>query len=70
MTTDLYRKLNNYDYSPKNLVIIYKYLETGRLPRGLKEEQRERYKLMLENFIINDDDELYYIMTKINTKPC
>ena len=59
MTTNLYRKLNNYDYSSENLDIIIDYLENGTIPDDFSEEKEQRFITMFEEFSVRGDD-LYY----------
>ena len=52
MTTNLYRKLNNYDYSSENLDIIIDYLENGTIPDDFSEEKEQRFITMFEDFSV------------------
>jgi hypothetical protein len=59
MTTNLYRKLNNYDFSPENIDIMIDYLENGIIPDNFTEEKEIRFKAMCEDFAVRGND-LYY----------
>ena len=59
MTTDLYRKLNNFDYSEKNMPIIYNYIQHKKLPEDFSDYKKKRYKTMFKDFVIEGDDLIY-----------
>jgi len=59
MATDIYRKLNNFDYSEQNLPIIFNYIRNGILPEDYSDYKRRRFKMMFRDFIIKGDDLVY-----------
>ena len=65
MTTQLYRKLNLLDYSPKKLEIVREFLTTGAVPPEYKEKTIERFINHYKDFKLVGNDLIY---TPLNLK--
>ena len=59
MTTQIYRKLNLLDYSPKKLNIVREYLTTGAVPPDYKEKTVERFINHYKDFKLEGDELIY-----------
>jgi hypothetical protein len=61
MSTDLYRKLNNIDFSGDNYDIIVYYVQTGELPSDFSEYKKGRSESVI-------DQGYSYLSTMLNHK--
>ena len=52
MSTDLYRKLNNINFSGDNYDIIVDYVLTGNLPSDFSEYKKGRYRRLFYKFTV------------------
>jgi len=52
MSTDLYRKLNNINFSGDNYDIIVDYVLTGNLPSDFSEYKKGRYRRLFYKFFV------------------
>ena len=59
MTTQIYRKLNLLDYSPKKLNIIREYLSNGSLPPEFHEKKTERFINHYKDFKLEGNNIIY-----------
>ena len=60
MTRNLYRTLNNYDYSDQNIEIVKQYLQSNILPSSFSYYKKRRYKLMYKKDFVVENGELIY----------
>ena len=65
MTTQIYRKWNLLDYSPKKLEIVREYLTTEAVPSEYKEKTIERFINHYKDFKLEGGDLIY---TPLNLK--
>ena len=60
MSKNLYRTLNNYDYSDENIEIIKNYVQNNILPSSFTYYKKRRYKLMFKKDFVVENGELIY----------
>ena len=64
MSTDLYRKLNNINFSGDNYDIIVDYVLTGNLPSDFSEYKKGRYRRLFYKFTVESGFLVYHIDSK------